>query len=76
MCSSDLGQPGDFALVSVFRTQEGAQEFVELAEGFGYGATILPERVRSLGGLYAGLGQEGNLDGTGPLIAPIEESLP
>jgi hypothetical protein len=71
-----VGEPGDFALVSVFRTEEGAEEFVELATGFGYTATILPERVRSLGGLYAGLGQEENPDGSGPLVAPVAESLP
>jgi hypothetical protein len=72
----EVGKPGDFALVSVFRTQEGAEDFVELAAGFGYVATILPERVRSLGGLYAGLGQEENPDGSGPLVAPVRESLP
>jgi hypothetical protein len=72
----EVGEPGDFALVSVFRTEEGAQDFVALAAGFGYEATILPERVRSLGGLYAGLGQEENPDGSGPLIAPVGESLP
>lgn len=72
----EVGEPGAFALVSVFRTQEGAQAFVDLAAGFGYTATILPERVRSLGGLYAGLGQEENPDGSGPLVAPVVESLP
>jgi hypothetical protein len=70
------GLPGDFALVSAFRTQEGAASFVELAHLFGYPATILPERVRSLGGAYAGLGQEANPDGSGPLSGPIDESLP
>jgi hypothetical protein len=72
----ELGQPGDFALVSVFRTELGAQEFVDLAASFGYPATILPNRVRSLGGLYAGLGQEENPDGSGPLLDPVPESLP
>ena len=72
----EVGDPGDFALVSAFRTEEGAQDFAELAATFGYEATILPERVRSLGGLYAGLGQEANLDGSGPLLGPIAESLP
>lgn len=71
-----VGEPGDFALVSVFRTEEGAREFAELAASFGHPATILPERVRSLGGLYAGLGQEAHPDGSGPLLGPIEESLP
>ena len=68
--------PGDFALVSVFRTDEGARQFADLAASLGYPATILPDRVRSLGGLYAGLGQEANPDGSGPLTGPIPESLP
>jgi hypothetical protein len=71
-----VGEPGEFALVSVFRTEEGANAFVELAAAFGNEASILPERVRSLGGLYAGLGQEANPDGLGPLLGPVMESLP
>jgi len=71
-----VGSPGDFALVSAFRTEEGAEEFVRLAGAFGHPATILTQRVRSLGGLYAGLGQEVRPDGTGPLLGPVEESLP
>ena len=70
------GAPGDFALVSAFRTEVGAAEFAALAESFGHPATILPERVRSLGGIYAGLGQESNADGSGPLVGPIADSLP
>jgi len=70
------GLPGDFALVSVFRTPEGAESFVVVAHGYGHPATILPERVRSLGGTYAGLGQEASPDGSGPLTGPIAESLP
>ena len=70
------GEPGDFALVSAFRTEEGAWAFADLAASFGNAATILPERVRSLGGLYAGLGQEADPDGTGPLLGPVAESLP
>jgi hypothetical protein len=71
-----VGQPGDFALVSAFRTEEGALAFADLAGSFGHPATILPERVRSLGGLYAGLGQEPSDDGTGPLLGPVADSLP
>ncbi len=71
-----LGSPGDFALVSVFRTDEGAAEFAGFATSLGYPASILPDRVRSLGGLYAGLGQEANPDGSGPLTGPIPASLP
>ncbi len=70
------GVPADFALVSVFRTDVGAQEFASLASSFGFPATILPNRVRSLGGLYAGLGQEADPNGTGPLTGPIPASLP
>ena len=72
----EVGEPGEFALVSAFRTDEGAQAFAELAAMLGIEATILPERVRSLGGLYAGLGQEASPDGTGPLLGPVAESLP
>jgi hypothetical protein len=71
-----VGSPGDFALVSVFRTDEGAREFVDLATSFGYPATLLSSRVQSLGGLYAGLGQERAPDGSGPLLHPVPESLP
>ena len=72
----EVGEPGEFALVSAFRTDEGARAFAELAAMLGIEATILPERVRSLGGLYAGLGQEASPDGTGPLLGPVAESLP
>jgi len=71
-----VGAPGDFALVSAFRTQEGAAEFAEFAATFGYPAEILPARVRSLGGLFTGLGQESSPDGSGPLLGPVPESLP
>lgn len=71
-----IGRPDDFALVSVFRTEAGAQEFMELAASHGHDVTLLPERVRSLGGVYAGLGQEPAPDGSGPLVDPVEESLP
>jgi hypothetical protein len=74
--TEQLGVPGDFALLSVFRTEDGAVEFAEMAATFGQPATILSERVQSLGGAYAGLGQETNLEGTGPLLGPIPESVP
>jgi hypothetical protein len=71
-----VGNPGDFALVSAFRTDEGAREFIQLATSFGYPAMLLSSRVTSLGGLYAGLGQEPAPDGSGPLLHPVAESLP
>lgn len=71
-----LGAPGDHALVTAFRTEAGAAEFAALARAMGNPAQILPTRVRSLGGLYAGLGQEAAPDGGGPLVGPIPASLP
>ena len=71
-----LGVRTGYALVSVFRTDEVAQEFLELARQTGQPATLLPERVSSFGGAYAGLGQETNVQGTGPLLGPVPESLP
>lgn len=71
-----LGVKGGFALVSVFRTERGAMEFATLARSFGLPATVVAERVQSFGGAYAGLGQEANLEGTGPLLGPIPDSLP
>ena len=71
-----VGSAGDFALVSTFRTEEGAEEFVALARSFGSPATVLATRVRSLGGVYAGLGQEAAPDGSGPLTVPVPESMP
>jgi hypothetical protein len=72
----EIGSPGDFALVSAFRTDQGAQEFAAFAQSLGYPGTILSTRVRSLGGQYAGLGQEANPSGLGPLTGPTRTSLP
>ena len=66
-----VGGPGEFALVSAFRTEAGALAFVDLARGFGVQADLLPTAVRSLGGVYAGLGQEAAPDGSGPLLRPL-----
>jgi hypothetical protein len=71
-----LDEAGDYALLSVFRTDEGAVEFASFAQALGYPATILPLRVQSLGGAYAGLGQEADPGGAGPLTRPIPASLP
>lgn len=71
-----LPATGDHALVSAFRTEAGAEEFAGFADAMGFPAQILERRVRSLGGLYAGLGQESAPDGSGPLTGPIAESLP
>lgn len=71
-----LGIETGFVLASVFRTDAGAEEFVALAQGFGAPALLVPSRVASLGGRYAGLGQEPDPRGRGPLIGPVAESLP
>ncbi len=70
-----LQATGAWALVSAFRTEEGAQEFAQLSESFGVPAFTVPNRVRSLGGVYAGLGQEEDPNGQGPLNHPIPASL-
>lgn len=66
---------GGWALVSAFRTQEGAQEFGDLAEVAGAKVVITP-RVTSLGGTFVGLGQESAPDGSGPLLEPVPVSEP
>jgi hypothetical protein len=71
-----VGSTTGYALVSVFRTTEGAQAFLEMARAYGVPAFMAVQRVQSYGGVYAGLGQEPNLSGSGPLTGPIEASLP
>lgn len=73
---AQLGTSGAYVLASVFRTDVGAQDFVDLAASFGAPALLVPERVRSLGGVYAGLGQEPDPRGRGPLSAPVPASQP
>jgi hypothetical protein len=68
--------PGAFVLVSSFRTDKGASVFAAFARLHGNPATIVPNRVLSLGGAYTGLGQEESPDGKGPALAPLPESLP
>lgn len=68
--------PGEFVLVSSFRTEKGASSFAAFARMHGNAATILPWRVLSLGGKYTGLGQEESPDGKGPALGPLPESLP
>lgn len=66
-----LGVPVDHTvLVSAFRTQEGASEFVGLASAAGAPALVTP-RLLNRGDVYVGLGQEAAPDGSGPLRGPI-----
>jgi hypothetical protein len=68
--------PGSYALVSVFRTDSGARSFLEYVKARQQPGWLVSQRVQSFGGVYAGLGQERNLLGTGPLTNPIPASLP
>jgi hypothetical protein len=65
-----LGGDGSFVLASAFRTRAGAEEFAELAASAGVPARIVGP-VTSLGGPYAGLGQEEDPSGEGPLLHPL-----
>lgn len=67
---------GGWVLVSAFRTQEGADQFAQIAEQAGVANPIVTPRLVSLGGTYAGLGQEAAPDGSGPLTVPIPASRP
>lgn len=60
----------DHVLVSAFRTEEGAREFVELATAAGEPALLTP-LMTNAGDAYVGLGQEAAPDGTGPLQGPL-----
>ena len=64
---------GKWILASAFRTSEGANAFLELARAVGAPATVTP-RVVSLGGAFAGLGQEPDPNGQGPLTHAIPAS--
>lgn len=66
---ADAGD-GSWALVSAFRTLEGAKGFAVLA-GLAGASPSIEGPFRSLGGLYAGLGQERHPDGSGPLTGPL-----
>ena len=62
-----LGSDGSYVLASAFRTRAGAEEFAALAASAGVPARIVGP-VISLGGPYAGLGQEADPSGQGPLL--------
>ncbi len=70
-----LGGTGPWVLVSSFRTQEGAEEFADLARSAGADPVVTP-RVLSLPGVFTGLGQEARPDGRGPLMEPVPASMP
>jgi hypothetical protein len=65
--SEAVGAAGSYVLASAFRTREGADEFAALAGSAGVPARIVGP-VTSLGGPFAGLGQESDPSGQGPLL--------
>lgn len=73
---STVPQQGAWALVSAFRTRDGADQFAQMARQAGVANPIVTPRVVSLGGTYAGLGQEAAPDGSGPLTVPVPASRP
>ena len=70
---AQLGSSGPYALVSAFRTLDGARGFAEVAEQAGADPRIT-SRVVSLGGVFAGLGQEAAPNGSGPLSHSVPAS--
>ena len=63
------GEAG-WALVSAFRTREGAEQFASLASSVGIPARLAGPFV-SMGGPFAGLGQETDPAGNGPLARAL-----
>jgi hypothetical protein len=67
-----LGATADeFVLVTAFRTDAGAREFLQIARVAGAPAMLSP-RLKNRGDQYVGLGQEAHPDGSGPLIGPLK----
>jgi hypothetical protein len=60
----------DHVLVSAFRTEAGAREFMDLATAAGEAALLTP-LMTNRGDVYVGLGQEGAPNGSGPLQRPL-----
>jgi hypothetical protein len=66
---------GGWHRVTAFRTLRGAEEFLALLrDGFNYDLSEVGVlQVTKLDGKDVGLGQESHPDGTGPLVAPLED---
>ena len=60
----------DYVLVTAFRTDAGAHEFLQVARAAGAPALPSP-RLENRGDVYVGLGQEAHPNGSGPLIGPL-----
>lgn len=65
-------EAGGWLLGSAFRTREGAGEFQRFARQAGATAEVQGPFL-SLGGEFAGLGQERRPDGLGPLTRPVSD---
>jgi hypothetical protein len=60
----------EYVLVTAFRTEAGARDFLDLADAAEQPALLTP-RMENRGTVYVGLGQEAHPDGSGPLIGPL-----
>jgi hypothetical protein len=67
--------PGQWFLLSAFRTTRGAEEFLDLARAATGRTDLVTLRVQKLAGPYVGLGQEPHPDGSGPLLEPLPNPL-
>lgn len=66
-----LSTDADYVLVSAFRTERGAADFMRVAMA-NDAPTLLTPRLINRGYEYVGLGQEQHPDGSGPLIGPLQ----
>ncbi|MGH2710158.1 MAG: hypothetical protein ACRDH9_03010 [Actinomycetota bacterium] len=64
------GNASDFVLVTAFRTDRGAADFINVARANDAPAMLTP-RLVNRGDEYVGLGQEQHPNGSGPLIGPL-----
>lgn len=74
--ATELNSDRPWVLVSAFRTWDGAEAFSAVAEAAGAQPRVSTARIVSLGGDYAGLGQEPAPDGSGPLTRATRASSP
>lgn len=65
-------RPEAHLALTAFRTQAGAESFLELTRAAGI-ADLVTVSARKLGGGDVGLGQEPHPDGSGPLLHPLPD---
>lgn len=68
----DWPSPGAWLTVSAFRTLEGAENFMAYLREMTPVRPFAVQVARQAGSTDIGLGQEAAPDGSGPLVAPLE----